>query len=213
MAKIDSFDKIVESYFTVLSRSDFRRDEIWTESRPVLISPKILRADVCVPNCGACCRAYTQDWLPSEKHPSYAVCRTVEIDFEERKIFTTWPQKGAFWCRHLDLTTGKCKIYNQRPLTCEFELLRASVTEAGQNELTTRLYGRGWALTRVDKKKGALCKIEPATQESAQNTIRRLLRLQKWLNYFELDSSRIDDIIRWINASPIGQHRSLFLNP
>ena len=213
MAKVDSFDKIVESYFTVFSRSDFRRDEVWYEARPLLVSPKILRADACVSNCGACCRAYTQDWLPLEDYPSHAVNRMVEIDFKKREIFTVWPKKEAFWCTHLDCLTGLCTIYNQRPLTCEFELLRPSVTQAGQNGLTTRLYGRGWNMPRVDGGKGALCKIKPVSLKSTQNTIKRLLRLQKWLDYFELDSSRIDEIKEWINESPIREHQHLFLNP
>lgn len=212
MPKADSFDKIAESYFTVLSRTDFYFKDEWVESRPVLVSPKILRQDKCVSGCGACCRAYTQDWLPEEKYPDDAFVRTISMNDKKYEIVSSIPFKGAFWCKYLDGVTGKCNIYPIRPLTCEFELLRASVAEAGQNYLTTRLYGRGWALTRIDGAKGALCKIQSATSESVQNTIHRLLRLQKWMDYFELDSSRIDDILEWINGSIINTHRPLFLN-
>lgn len=213
MPKADSFDKIAESYFTVLSRTDFYFKDEWIEVRPVLVSPKMLREDKCVLGCGACCRSYTQDWLPSGKYPGDAFSRTVSLNSKKYEIISSIPYKNSFWCKYLNTVTGECLIYDMRPLTCEFELLRASVAEAGQNYLTTRLYGRGWALTRIDKTKGALCKIELVTPESIQNTIHRLSRLQKWMNYFELDSSRIDDILEWINGSIINTHRPLFLNP
>ena len=54
-------------------------------------------------------------------------------------------------------------------------------------------------MLRVDGKRGALCKITDATDESRRDTIRKLTRLAKWCDYFGL-KHMVGDILQWANS-------------
>lgn len=53
-------------------------------------------------------------------------------------------------------------------------------------------------MLRIDGDRGALCEMLPPDEDTIDDTIRRLRRLQDWSNHFNLDT-KIDDIIEWIN--------------
>jgi Fe-S-cluster containining protein len=103
-----------------------------------------------------------------------------------------------------EMYLGCCQIHGEHPFTCDFELIRFShaVEDLTRpNYVNQRLYGRGWAMTRVDGQKKAMCEMITGDESWKQDTMRRLTRLMEWANYFELDHCMLE-IIGWVATGP-----------
>jgi Fe-S-cluster containining protein len=98
-------------------------------------------------------------------------------------------------CRNLIKTNGRCGIYEIRPFSCDFELIRFICFD-DDTMLTTKLYGRGWNMLRIDGKRGARCEIVDRTDETCADVTRKLRRLKQWTDYFEL-KTWLPEIIEW----------------
>lgn len=205
MARADTITKIVESYFAVVTKEPFTYRGRTFKPKTVRVSPGIFRGYTCPPMCGGCCRSvFTLDYLPGEDKPPTTSPRKVE--FNRRKITVhTDPQEGndGDHCKNLRPTNGRCKIYPVRPFSCDFELIRSSIISNPErpNQLTVRLYGRGWNMMRVDGERGALCEITPATEKTKADTLRKLRRLQQWAKHFKL-KTWLPEIIKYVEGGP-----------
>lgn len=196
----DSVDKIVTRYFAAVTKVSFTYKGKTYEPKVLKVSPLLLRDYTCPPMCGGCCFKFTLDYLPSEFHPPGIVHRQVEFNGRQIDICTD-PQEDneSDRCRHLRRKDGRCGIYERRPFTCDFELIRTLHSEDPKRPdvLTQKLFGRGWSYARVDGGKGALCEMTKVTNKSTDEVIRKLERLQQWTKHFGLkfNDTWIPDIL------------------
>tara|TARA_R100001143_G_scaffold63452_2_gene70575 strand:+ start:2427 stop:3146 length:720 start_codon:yes stop_codon:yes gene_type:complete len=214
VAFVDSVTKIVETYFAVVTNEEFTYKGTRYKPRPIQISPKIFRDTTCPPNCGGCCLKFSLDYIPSDPRPDDKRIKKRFIEFSGRKVKiysdTQQDREGEHFCRHVDMDDGRCGIHGDHPFSCDFELLRF-IMRNDRPIVMVRLFGRGWALTRVDGEKGALCEVfVPEDMEAhKKNIVRKFNRLKAWADHFELDTC-IPDIVRWIEAGP--HDNPLYLN-
>lgn len=197
----DSFNKVVTGYFAALTKKQFSfRGKIY-KPKPLLISPLLFRGFTCPINCGACCTRVTLDFLPSESHPDDVKPRTVTFDEIPFMLLTDLQDASSNpRCRYLNLTNGRCGIHTYHPMLCDVELTKF-IHYKEQSLLISKLFGRGWAYTRIDGQKGSMCEMLPATEETVTDTARKLKRIRDWCQYFRLDSW-IDDVIDWVEKYP-----------
>jgi hypothetical protein len=103
-------------------------------------------------------------------------------------------------CRNLDMTNGRCTIHESNPFSCEFELNK--VTTSGSYKRTEgfeshvmiikKLFGRGWALTKIDGTKGALCTMTPFSYEEFLRDIELFKELQSIMHGFGKINKKLD---------------------
>lgn len=199
----DSLDKVVRSYFAAVTNQVFHYKGETYEPLPLRVSPGIFRGYTCPPNCGGCCSKFSLVYIPSEVHPTKGNIEitTVEFNGEAFAMFIDEQRDNpGDRCRHLDSMTGRCGIYNERPFTCDFELLRVSM-RADRAYLNQQLFGRGWAMRRVDGGRGALCEMTPVDEHWRDEAVRKMTRLKEWTDYFGL-RTRIPSILSWLRTGP-----------
>lgn len=196
----DSIDKIVTTYFAAVTKEAFVYKDQTYHPKLLQISPLLFRGFTCPEFCGACCHNVTLDYLPSETHPYHLTTRNVILNNKTYLVWTDWQNSNSgHFCKNLTMN-GRCSIYEARPFPCDFELIKFMHFK-DSFRLTQQLYGRKWALQRVDKKCGTKCEMLPATQERVAEVVRKLQRLKDWTEYFELNTY-IDDIIAWSKTNP-----------
>lgn len=209
----DSVDKIITRYFATVSRESFTFKGVKYLPRVLKVSPLLLRDYTCPPMCGGCCFKFTLDYLPSEDKPAGVVKRRVEFDGRQVEIWTDLQSANpTLHCQYLQQATGRCGIYEVRPFTCDFELIRTLQSEDvdAPNTLTQKLFGRGWSYARVDGGKGALCEMRPVSPKSVAEVVRKLGRLKKWTDHFGLDTW-VPDLLDIIQSGRLT--RSIALRP
>lgn len=199
MAERDSLDKIVTSYFATVTNETF----VWRGKtyapRELHVSPLLVRGFTCPAGCGGCCPRFSLDYIPTDGNApqSYELTRRV-VEFDGREV-EVWSDMQKDHddpkCRNLNKENGRCGIHGFQPFSCDFELIRSlTFNESQKSVLTQKLFGRGWAMMRVDGKRGALCEMTPADPATVADVDRRLLRLTNWMVHFGLDTSRVDHI-------------------
>lgn len=201
MAHSDSIDKIVSSYFQVISKQGFTYKKKTYTPKRLAISPSLLRGFTCPENCGGCCPVFSLDYLPFEKHPAGLFSRRVEFNGARIEIFSDLQKYNlGKHCSKVDTHSARCDIHGYQPFSCDFELIRTAVFSDPNtpNRIGQRLYGRGWALTKCNGAKGALCKMLEPTAESIRESRRKIVRLQEWSTHFGLDTW-CPEIIEWID--------------
>jgi hypothetical protein len=158
------------------------------------------------------------DWLPFEDHSEATIERNISINGKEYLVYTSpAPKKnldrwGVGRCSKLDEYTGFCKIHGRHPFSCDFETIRI-LRYKTHSWLGNRIFGRWWAYTRAPSgEKRSLCEYHPATEESRQESIRKLKRLKMWVDYFELDT-HLDAVIGWAQNIPLNHNKPLLLWP
>lgn len=213
MPQVDSIDKIVEGYFSVITDEEFTYKGKLYSPKGLVITPNIFRGFTCPSHCGACCSNFSLDYLPDEEIPYDIDGRYVKFNGKLVLIYTDWQKDNKeHYCINLNMKNGRCMIHGTHPFSCDFELIRtikfASVDRA--NRMTTKLYGRGWAMKRIDGDRGAQCSMLPITQETVSNTIRRLERLHDWAGHFGL-KHRVGKIIEWADSPSKRQSNLVFL--
>lgn len=194
----DSVDKIVMQYFASLTAQRFEYKGTIFDVPRLTVSPLLLREFVCHPFCGACCRAFTLDYVPGEPMP--------ETGFEQRMIQFNWYEVPVFSdlqkdrtggnCRNLSEPDGRCGIHAVRPFSCDFELIRF-MYRGTTAHMSHRPFTRGWRMRRLDGTTGAACEFKPPTAESVADTIRKLARFQVWADHFGI-TTRAGLVVDWI---------------
>lgn len=196
-AKDDTLDKIVTSYFATLTAEPFSYGGKEYLPRDVHVSPGILRGYTCPAMCGGCCPRFSLDYIAPDgvpsgiKHP--LTLRVVEFNGREVEVWSDMQRDHSNpKCRNLNLDDGRCGIHGFQPFSCDFELLRSIIQEKSPRaDFTQKLYGRGWAMMRVDGERGALCEMLPPTPDSIAEVDRRLGRLETWMTHFGLNPKRV----------------------
>lgn len=195
--KDDTLGKIVTSYFATLTAEPFSYGGEEYLPRDVHVSPGILRGYTCPSMCGGCCPRFSLDYIApdgvpeGEKH--LLTKRVVEFNGRQIEVWSDMQKDhDNAKCRNLNLDDGRCGIHGFQPFSCDFELLRTIMSkDTPRADFTQKLYGRGWAMMRVDGERGALCKMTPPTPEARADVDRRLRRLETWMAHFGLNPKRV----------------------
>jgi hypothetical protein len=200
----DSVDKIVSVYLASVCSEPFRYKGILYEPKPLTVSPLIFRGFTCPKHCGGCCPRFTLDYLPSEAMPYEMEERKIQINGCIVPIVSdTQKSHRDHYCRNLDKETGRCMIHGRHPFSCDFELIRF-ITREDRANMTQKLFGRGWAMRRVDGGRGALCEMLPANSSTVAEVVRKLKRLKQWAVHLGIQT-RLDEIIAWVKDGPWDQ--------
>ena len=198
----DSVLKNLSQLRTVAKAPFTLNDKVFMPPVSLQISEGFWQRYGCYLECGACCAAYSMDYLPEEwltflseykKHVDAHIVRCFTINGRER-IIRTFDQKdcqtvhGKDWCRFLNLENGGCTIHEYNALSCQVELIKfASV---GNRSYIRKQggYSRGWAMVKVtDGKHGVLCDAGPFSKEQFyDNDLKVFWRMKDWADYFEI---------------------------
>lgn len=193
----DSVDKIITTYFSLMCDEPFQYKDKLYEPGPISVGESLLRGLGCPSGCGACCKAYTLDWLPDEKRHESAVPRIIEFNKMQYQVYSDLNNETEYYCKHLNLNDGRCGIHSYNPLSCDFEIIRLVNRE--KPYITSTYYGRGWNMLKVNGERGASCEIIDGNEEIVDDIKRRFLRLENWFNHFNL-KSKIPTLIKWIDS-------------
>lgn len=202
MPLVDSIDKVVSSYFAAACLKPFTYKGRLYKPKPLVVSPQVFRGFTCPAGCGGCCPRFSLDYLPFEERPSYIVGkRMVEVNGKARLVYSDLQDDHSnHHCRNLRLSDGRCGVHGKQPFSCDFELIRFMHAQ-DEVAVSTRLFGRGWQMLRIDGERGALCGITPADHESVGEVVRKLGRLRGWMEHFGLDH-RLAPVIDWAASGP-----------
>lgn len=155
-------------------------------SQELIVSKMFFRDYSCPSHCGGCCPRFSLDYFEGPRWEKFKELYPEQIERFKPRIVDgvtvyTDPQDDHtnHHCRNLDMTNGRCKIHKSNPFTCEFELMRFVTHKSGKTYLMNRLFGRGWALTRIDGKKGALCQMLPFNKEKFLRDVELLKELEE----------------------------------
>ncbi|WP_457300225.1 YkgJ family cysteine cluster protein [Phyllobacterium sp. P5_D12] len=202
MRHFDTVDKIVQVYFASVCSRPFVYKGKEYKPKHITVSPLLVRGYTCPSGCGACCGSFSLDYLPSEEKVKNATPRTILFDGRSVEIFSDCQvDVGDRWCRNLERSSGRCSVYSERPMACDFELIRFLVYE-DKVLLIQKQYGRAWAMERLDHDRGALCEMLPPSPSTIAEVIRKLKRLEQWADYFHLPT-RIEPVIAWIKGGAL----------
>lgn len=207
---LDTIDRIATVHMAAITSQPFVYKNEEFKPQPLRVSPLIFRGFLCPASCGACCKPVSLDWLPSEELPYVVESREIEFNGHKLTIFSDLSSESPF-CHNLQREDARCAIHGKHPYSCDFEMIRVGLSRGSkrQNALSNRLFGRGWALTRVDGSKGAACSMTPVSKEEVPNLLRKLRRMQDWANFFKL-TTVLPDIIAWVETGP--HEDALYLN-
>jgi hypothetical protein len=199
--KTDSVDKIISAYFAGVNTVPFAYKGKTFEPKMLVASPLLFRGFTCPSKCGGCCPRFSLDYLPIENNPYELTPRIIKINEREFEIYSDLQkERNQHFCRHLDINSGRCGIYQQRPFSCDFELIRF-VHFPNRVILTQKLFSRGWAMKRVNGEQGALCSMIEITDHSINEVLRKLRRLVVWCDYFGINH-RLAEVIEWVKTGP-----------
>lgn len=193
----DSLDKIVGSYMAGLCSHTFDFKGRRYEPKRLIASPLLLRGHTCPAGCGACCGSFSLDFLPDEAILDGVTARQITVDKRTVVIMSDRQRKAPDrWCRHLDRANGRCRVHARRPLACDFELIRL-LHYTDEVVLTQKLYGRFWAMARLDGGAGTLCEMLPADAGTVAEVNRKLERLLDWSRHLGI-VTKIPLVLDWI---------------
>lgn len=210
MPKLDSLDKIVSQYFAAVCSEPFKYKDTVYYPQKLVVSPLLLRGFVCPVGCGGCCPKFSLDYLPTEMRPYSLNARIVELNGKQYEVHSDIQadHKGTR-CRNLKLENGRCLIYAHRPFSCDFELIRF-IRYVDKFLLTQKLFGRGWAMKTVTGQRGALCSMTTVDQNTVNEVIRKLKRLETWAEYFQIKTC-LSEVMSWVKTAP--RTRPLIIYP
>lgn len=171
MAYWDSIEKI-KTYIQAV-----QKDEL-------ILSVNFFRDYSCPSGCGGCCPKFTLDYFKGKRWDLFKKTYPKQVHkFEKRKVnksivYSNFQRNNeSKKCEYLNLKNGRCKIHKSNPFSCEFELNKFLV-RGEKAYLMNKLFGRGWAMMRVDGKRGALCEMKPFNFEKYQTDIKLLVELR-----------------------------------
>jgi Fe-S-cluster containining protein len=204
MTMRDSLDNIIGVYFACVASEPFTYKGKTYEPKPLRVSPLILRGYTCPPMCAGCCPRFSLDYLPQDMEPwpkrLKLQPRFIKINDFEMPIYSDLQLENKDWhCKNVNKSDGRCMVHGRHPFSCDFELIRFLEFHDPDhpNALTQKLFGRGWALLRVDGERGARCDMLPVTDYTKSEVVRKLRRLQMWCDYFAV-KNKVDAIVDWV---------------
>lgn len=221
MVIMDSVEKIVTRYFSAVTAEEFEYGGKTYPPRTLKVSPYLFRGFTCPAHCGACCKRYTLDYLPRkiEKHPYKLKKRLIDFDGRQVPIWSDLnDDHDSYYCRNVNTENGRCMIHGSHAFSCDFELVRFlnfasadmpkkrttlidGLSGSTANVLTTKLYGRGHAMLKVDGNRGSMCEVTEPTDETMQDVLRKMKRLKQWCEHFGL-VHKLDRIIAYVQEGP-----------
>jgi Fe-S-cluster containining protein len=193
---MDSLDKVAK-YLHAVAAEDFTFKGIDYPLQPLRVSPSVFRDYKCPSHCGACCRPFTMDWIPSEPRPPDIPSRVETFNGKEVEFFSDLQadRQGQLACRYLRVEDGRCNIHDVHTLSCDFPMITVKHVR-GHWEIGGQLFGRLSQMRKPAGGKGGMCTIHAPTQEAVADVIRKFERLEAWCTYLELPNV-IPDILRW----------------
>lgn len=199
MRHADTVDKIVAVYLASVCDESFSYKKKIYRPKELVVSPLLIRGYTCPAVCGACCGNFSLDFLPEESQISSATPRSIVINDTQTLIHSDLQSSNLDrWCKYLDRSTARCLEHGNRPMACDFELIRF-LTYEDHVLLIQKQYGRAWAMRRLDGNLGAACEMLPASPMVIEEVVRKLNRLDQWARHFGI-STRISKVIDWIEA-------------
>jgi Fe-S-cluster containining protein len=198
VACTNSIEKIIKWYFAGITKTEFVWKNITVVPKPLKLYPSLAYEHVCPENCGACCGKFSLDYINGERDLTGLQERIIHFNGQQIRIWRD-EQCGGERCKYLRMENGRCDIHGAHPFSCDFECLRFEVGQVSNyNKLEQSHYGRTWQLTQVDGTKNVKCEFLPVSTEGAQETIRKLRKLEKWANHFHLTNTYIPEIISYL---------------
>jgi len=202
-AHLDSIDKIVSSYFSLITLVPYTYKGRVTTPRALQASPLLFRNLVCPAHCGACCPRFSLDYLPNETRPEFLTPRLIAFDDREIVVMSDrqLDRAGEYFCRHLIRETARCAIHDHNPFSCDFEIIRALTFDDASHphRLSTQAFGRAWNMKRIDEQRGAMCGIEEGFERARGEVVRKLSRLADWADHFGI-RHRARDVVAWAQS-------------
>jgi len=183
---VDSLGKIAE-YLSKVSLDTITYDDkpfpIFTK---FIISNTFFRRFHCPDKCGGCCGRFTLDYFSKEEGPAGKVKREFTINDKSVDVWTyiQKPNDEKSHCDFCEMATGRCTTHDFNPIkgkpnpfSCQMEPIKL-VKMKDVVYLSKRPFGRGWAMTKCDGTKGALCKFyEDKIEEDFDWNLRILSQL------------------------------------
>lgn len=201
----NSLDKIIENYIAAMVPNSFSYEGRTIEAKPLRVSPGIFSGYTCPAGCGACCPRFSLEYLPSEALPRWSDgFEEYETTIDGRSVkfvHDTQIDHADHFCRYLVKKTGRCGTHDRRPMHCDFELLRVSRFD-DHYELNQRLYGRAWNMLKIDAERGAQCEMLNFTEQWRQDILRRLLRLESWIEHIGFKEHRVSSVLKYVRTGP-----------
>lgn len=143
------------------------RNQLLLLAKEVQLSPKFFRSYQCTKKCCACCPKFSLDYFEGPRWEGFKARYPDKLKFFQKRvlngvqIYSDFQEDNKnYFCRFLDLTTGKCTIQDYKPFSCNFEIIKISKLKGG-GILIKKKFSRGWNLKRLNGQKGAQCKILP----------------------------------------------------
>lgn len=203
MQNPNSFDRIV-SYFRALAREPFEyRGKLFEPYSKLIVTPSAFRSYSCPERCGACCMRCTLVFWTKPTNISTEL-EFLNVNgralpfFVDRQQDVVGEMMGK--CRHLALETGRCGIYEQRPLPCRLELFKfAHFTKRKVAYARVTRPGRAWQLLRIDGQRGAHCQIAPYDPEVTKTHIRDLVILGEWMDALAVPNDA-QQLANWLDS-------------
>ncbi len=207
MAYNDSFDKIVDTYFSTFNREEFVWKNKTYTPKNFYANENLAKTHRCYKDCGGCCCKFSLDYIPSEPLPYEEGFKTKEAF--GKKYFSD-EQEPGWHCKHLIKENGFCGIHGKHPFSCDFEAIRIHKFKESDNRVSVAPFGRAWALLKVDGQRGGICTFDEPTQEGANESARKLKRLKEWMDYFEIKHC-VDDVIEWLESGAWKMGKKVFV--
>lgn len=113
MALRDSIDKIVESYFAVVTDEDFEYKGKLYRRKPLTVSRDIFRGFSCPSHCGGCCPRFSLDYLPSDDRPYGMPTRVILFNNKSIQIYSDMQEDHQnYHCRNLNMEYGRWSVWS-----------------------------------------------------------------------------------------------------
>jgi len=182
------------------------KNQLFLLAKEVRLSLKFFRSYECVEKCCACCPRFSLDYFEGERWEGFKKSYPEEVKYFRKRlidgvtVYSDFQKSNkSYFCKYLDLKTGKCKIHKYNPFSCDFELIKVTKFKNGAI-LIKKKYSRGWNMERLDGKKGALCKILPFNYEQFLKDISLLKELNGISNQFKI-KTKLPDIIDFLETN------------
>lgn len=225
--RVDSVKKIVSQYFAAITKVPFSMGTITVQPKPLIVSGLLARGYTCPENCGACCMNFSLDWIPGEAMPEGLSKRPFKFNGQEFEIYSDRQlDNSEDYCKHLDTSNVRCMLHRNpdnpnhpyitdvHPFSCDFEIIRCAIGNEKSDGIENRneemirhnwigvkKYGRWWNMAKFDGERGALCTIKEPSEESIQDSIRKLQRLNAWADHFQLTETYIPELIEFLETT------------
>jgi Fe-S-cluster containining protein len=209
----DSIEKTLTQIRIVAKEPFVHQGQVFSPpEKGLVITENFWREFRCYLNCGACCQAFTLDYLPDEAEVFGEIYpyielqeRFFEINGEKHLIYTHWNNPGqAFsgtrWCDFLGRDEAKCNIHQLNPYSCNVELIKF-VESKGKGYIRKAPFSRGWNMVKFDGNRGNLpCTFHDfSVEQFIKNDLVVLGRLRDWATHLGVDTY-LPEIIREMKA-------------